>query len=144
MPADRGDARSFDDARHGKRVNVTAVADREGAVRSFDLETGLAIERDSAVVVGVDRQLQAAQSQPIVGEIQRGLHQRRPNALALPAIAHRHADLSDMRPARAAQAREPEIADHFTRHRGDQAVIRVVILRQPLAPQLRARCKVWE
>ena len=47
--------------------HVDAVADGVGAVGAFDLEAELAIERDGAFVVGVDVQLDPAQSQPVVG-----------------------------------------------------------------------------
>lgn len=58
------------------------------------------VERDAGRSVRIDLKLRSAQLQPAIGQRQRGPEQRRPDAPALPVIAHPHAQFADMATAR--------------------------------------------
>src|SRR5215212_8027288 len=81
---------------HGVGVYVLAVPEGEAAVRTLNLEPELLIEGDPGGVVHVDAQFDAREVQPVVREVQRRLHQHRPDTLALPVVAYGHPDAADV------------------------------------------------
>src|SRR5919109_852857 len=80
---------------HGVSVHVLAIPEGEAAVRTLHLEPELLVEGDSGVV-SVDAQLDTGEVQPVVRQVQRRLHQRRPDALAPSVITHGHPDAAEV------------------------------------------------
>src|SRR5438552_7833065 len=79
------------DPRHGVRVHVATRAQSVGAMRALDLESELAVQRDGALVVDIDRELEPDHVEPVVGELDDRAHEGRAHTLALPVGFHRHA-----------------------------------------------------
>src|SRR5688572_5924573 len=111
-------------SRHRVNVGPLARAQREGLVGALDLEAVLAVERDGALVVGEDRELEAEDVQPVVGDADQRLHQRVAHALPLELGAHRHADVARVSaPRRGLREVHAGVARDLALHQGEQQVV---------------------
>ena len=108
----------------------------------------LLVQVDGGGVVRIDDELDAAQPEPSVGELQHGGHERAANTLAVKVVVDGHAEARDAVAAGIALEVQTELPDNPPVDHGDQAVGVGVSLRKPLAPKLdssdKGSCSVFE
>src|ERR671920_1832913 len=140
------------DAGHRVGVDVLTVSEGQSAVGTLDLEPKFLIESYCSGIIHVDAQFDAREIQPVVRQVQRRLHQRRPYPLALPVVTHGHPDTADVTHAPAGRGGlQAEASDHLALHTGHQRIQTLRKLRKSLAPHLgprerhlqRARHRPW-
>ncbi len=124
-------------ATHCVGVDIRSIPKGIANQRPLNGEAEFCIEPDGGFVVSVDFKLQAYEVQPAVAQIDCCLHQGATNALSLPVIAYRHADLADMAAARRVGKQvKPKVTYHFTLCTGQQHNCRVIRLKLlPPVPQ---------
>src|SRR5215208_6825488 len=72
------------------------------------------MKRRTGGVVSVDAQLDTGEVQPVVRQVQGRLHQRRPDALALPVVVYSHPDIARMPRARVGRHAQTQLSDHLS------------------------------
>jgi hypothetical protein len=77
-------------------VDEFAIAQGVAAGRSLDFEPESLVEADGGGVVGVDSQLDAAESEPVEGKIEDGRDQRGADTLPLEVIVNAQTDAGGM------------------------------------------------
>src|SRR5919107_6200285 len=110
-------------AGHRVGVDVLPVSEVQWAVGTLDLEPKFLIESYCSGIIHVDAQLDARDVQPVVRQVQRRLHKRRPYPLALPVVAYGHPDAADVTHAPAGGGGlQAEASNHLSLHTGHQRI----------------------
>src|SRR5215210_2198669 len=108
---------------HRVGVHVLAIPEGEVMVCALDFEPELLIQGDRGGVVHIDVQLDAREVQPVVRQVQRRLHKRRPDAFTLPVVAHGHPDAADVTHAPAGRRSvQAEASDNLFLHASHQRI----------------------
>src|SRR5262249_33307382 len=113
------------DSRHRVSVHKLSFAEGELAKRAFNLKSEFAIQRDRGFIVSENGQFDSRQVQPFVGQINHGPHHRRPDAFALPVVAHHHSDLGLMPEPRPRRGLQADYAYNVAVNDSDQNVVAV-------------------
>src|SRR5918998_3555509 len=125
------------EAGHRIGVHVLTVSEGQAAMGALYLEPKPLVEGHRGRVVHVDAKLDARQVQPVVCQIERRSHQRRPDSLALPVVAHGHPHAADVPHARAVWGGlQAEVSDYLSIHASHQQEQPFRWLGEPLAPSL--------
>ena len=123
--------------RHHISIDIVAITIAVSDQCAFDEEAEFFVEPHGRFVVGVDFQLQPAQVQPLVRQVNGRLHERRTHALTLPIVAYRHANVSGVTATWVVRGRvHRQLAHHFALDAGHQFVLPFFRLCQTLAPPL--------
>ena len=91
-------------------------------MRSLDDEAEALIEMHGGRIIHIDRQLYAADAEPIIGGIQQRHHERRANAAPYPIIVHAHAQIGRVVLA-PAEPSQPCLSDNLVLNRRDKLQI---------------------
>ncbi len=123
-------------AGHAQGVDPLPVAHGVITKQALGLETEFVVERDGGLVVGVNREFNAVQVHPVVGNIQRRCQQLRTDAFALPRDRDCHTDAAGVAATNPRKSLQPEMPDHRTLMQRHQLHHPFVFGHQPLAPDL--------
>ena len=86
-------SRQSRNSRNDIGVHITTIPQCIRLMRSLDDEAEALIEIHGGRIIHIDRQLYAADAEPIIGGIQQRHHERRANAAPYPIIVHAHAQI---------------------------------------------------
>src|SRR6267143_1083324 len=124
---------------HRVGIHVFSVTQRIGPMSALDEESVLLVQADRHLVIGIDRKFEPQQAKPIVGERNSRLQERRADALVMPLVVNRHADIADVGPSWARDRVNSDLAYDPAIDGREQDLSARLLLREELAPCFRRR-----